>query len=105
MASGEWREKTEKLGGNADVFENKGVAKRAIRKLMKRREMQIDGMEGAIRKLLKTKERRKQCGHAGKERRKRERRGGGAEAKVVELKEGKELTGLAGTSWDIIPLG
>jgi hypothetical protein len=46
--------KSEKLGGNADVFENKGVAKKAICKWMKMHGMQIDGVEGAIRKFLKT---------------------------------------------------
>jgi hypothetical protein len=48
--------RNEKLGGNADVFENKGVAKKAIRKCMKTQGMQIDGWEGAIHKLLKRKE-------------------------------------------------
>ena len=71
MTSGEWRvthlrgsaqtkwrvaRKNEKLGGNADVCENKGVAKKAIRKYMKTQGMEIDGWEGAIHKLLKTKE-------------------------------------------------
>src|SRR6266853_5577672 len=46
---------SEKLGGNADVFENKRVAKKAICKLMKMNGMQIDGVKGAICKLLKTK--------------------------------------------------
>jgi hypothetical protein len=42
------------LGGNADVSENKWLAKKAIRKSMKTLWMQIDGSEGAICKLLKT---------------------------------------------------
>ena len=54
-----------KLGGNADVFENKGVAKKGVRKLMKMRGMQIDGLEGAIRKLLKTQEGRKWVARGG----------------------------------------
>ena len=47
------------LGGNADVFENKRVAKKAIRKCMKTHAMQIDGVEGATHKFLKTQEGRK----------------------------------------------
>jgi len=45
-----------KLGGNADVFENTRVAKKGICKSMKMRGMQIDGVEGAIRKLLKRRD-------------------------------------------------
>jgi len=58
FGANEWRvaRKNEKLGGNADVCENKGVAKKAIRKYMKTQGMEIDGWEGAIHKLLKTKE-------------------------------------------------
>jgi hypothetical protein len=48
-------EKKKKLGGNADVFENNGVAEKAICKCMKTHGMQIDGAEGATRKFLKTK--------------------------------------------------
>ena len=40
--------------GNADVFENKGVAGKAIGKTMKTKELQIDGVGGATRKCLKT---------------------------------------------------
>jgi hypothetical protein len=36
--------KTGKLGGNADVFENKGVAGKAICKRKKTHGMQIDGV-------------------------------------------------------------
>ena len=72
-----------KLGGNADVFENKGVVKKAIRKCLKTLGMEIDGLEGAIRKLLKTRERPVDCndnvplGARGKEtqRTRRSRRG------------------------------
>jgi hypothetical protein len=57
VARDEWRvaKKSKKLGGNADVFENRGVAKKAICKWMKTRGMQIDGAEVAIRKFLKTR--------------------------------------------------
>jgi hypothetical protein len=48
--------KAKKLGGNAEVFENTRVAKRAIHKRMKTHGIQIDGAEGAIRKFLKIKE-------------------------------------------------
>ena len=53
--------KSEKLGGNADVFESKGVGKKGICKWMKMLGMQIDGVEGAICKLLKTTDRRNDC--------------------------------------------
>jgi hypothetical protein len=37
------------LGGNADKCENKGVAKKGIQKLMKIRELKIDGFGGVLR--------------------------------------------------------
>ena len=58
-----WRS-VKKLGGNADVFENKGVAKKAIHKCLKMRGMQIDGVEGATHKVLKTKESKKRRDYA-----------------------------------------
>jgi hypothetical protein len=45
-------------GGNADVSENMGHAKKAIRKWMKMQGIKIDRLEGAIRKLLRTRESR-----------------------------------------------
>jgi hypothetical protein len=41
-------------GGNADGYENKRVAGKAIRKTMKIKELQIDGVEGATHKCMKT---------------------------------------------------
>ena len=49
------RARTKKLGGNADVFENKRVAKRAICKCMKMRGMEIDGVEMATHNYMKVK--------------------------------------------------
>jgi hypothetical protein len=40
---------TKILGGNADGCENKGVAEKATQKLMKIRELKIDGFRGALR--------------------------------------------------------
>jgi hypothetical protein len=42
-------ELSEKLGGNADGCENKGVAKIATQKLMKLRELKIDRLRDAVR--------------------------------------------------------
>jgi hypothetical protein len=44
-----------KLGGNADVYQDKGLAENAIRKTMKIKDVQIDGVAGAIHKLMKRK--------------------------------------------------
>jgi hypothetical protein len=41
--------------GNADRYQNKGVAKKAIRKCMKAKVLKIDGVEGAIHKMMKRK--------------------------------------------------
>ena len=46
---------TEKLGGNADDFENTRLTEKGICKVLKTSNLQIDGREGAIRKLLKGK--------------------------------------------------
>jgi hypothetical protein len=40
--------------GNADDYENKRVAGKAICKTMKRKELQIDGLGGATHKCVKT---------------------------------------------------
>jgi hypothetical protein len=50
---------TKKLGGNADLFQNKGLAEKAIRKTMKIQDLQTDGVGGAIHKLMKRKGDRK----------------------------------------------
>jgi hypothetical protein len=50
---------TKKLGGNADLHQDKGVAEKAIRKTMKIKDLQIDGVVGAIHKLMKRKGDRK----------------------------------------------
>jgi hypothetical protein len=44
------------LWGNADVFQNKGVAKKAIHKCLKLKDEQIDARGGAIHKYMKRKD-------------------------------------------------
>ena len=81
MGSEFWSD-SEKLGGNADVFENKGVAKKGICKWMKTHGMQIDGVEGATHKFLKTRidsrtaDDNAETRHGGQARRTRRRRRG-----------------------------
>jgi hypothetical protein len=42
--------------GDAEGYEKQRVARKAIGKVMKRRELQIDDLAGGIQKLLKRKE-------------------------------------------------
>ena len=102
MASGE---KIEKLGGNADVFENNGLAKKGICKCMKTHGMQIDGVEGATHKFLKTKESKKQRGYVWNDRSEVASHAAGRGANSAEVRQRKELAGLVGIAWDIIPFG
>ena len=46
---------TKKPGGDTDDFENTRLTEKGIRKILKTDNLQIDGREGAIRKLLKRK--------------------------------------------------
>ena len=93
------------LGGNADVFENNGLAKKGICKCMKTHGMQIDGVEGATHKFLKTKESKKRRGYVWNDRSEVASHAAGRDANFAEVRQGKELRGLAGISWDIIPFG
>jgi hypothetical protein len=58
-------QETKKLGGNADLFQNKRLAEKAIRKTMKIQDLQIDGVVGAIHKLMKRKDDRKRVVRGG----------------------------------------
>ena len=104
MSSEFWSD-SEKLGGIADVFENNGLAKKGICKYMKTHGMQIDGAEGATHKFLKTKESKKRRDYVWNDRSEVASHAAGRDANFVEVRQGKELAGLVGTSWDIIPFG
>jgi hypothetical protein len=47
---------SKKTGGNADDYQNKGFAKKAIRNYMETKDLQIDASGGAIHKLMKTQD-------------------------------------------------
>jgi hypothetical protein len=72
---------------------------------MKTHGMQIDGVEGATHKFLKTNESKKRRGYAWNDRSEVASHAAGRDANFAEVRQGKELAGLASISWDIIPFG
>ena len=67
--------------------------------------MQIDGVEEATHKLLKTKESKKRRDYGRDDRWEVKCNAAGKHANFAEVRQGKELEDWRGISWDIIPFG
>jgi hypothetical protein len=67
--------------------------------------MQIDGVEGATHKFLKTKESKKRRGYVWNDRSKVASHAAGRDGNVAKVRQGKELAGLSDISYDMISFG